>query len=396
MATKPVSQEVIDACVKAVEECGGNIAEAARALGISRSTLQCRVSGKIKRDTIIPKFTPRSLDDDVRAREDRRKRLDEERRHQEALERIAVLERELGVLLQLNEVEQRANPISIEMPKSGPTGESTAFLIASDWHLEERVQPEKVNGLNEFNLQIAEQRATRFFRNGLSLVNINRSGTRIDNLVLALLGDFISGYIHEELVENNEVSPIKAVDRAFEIIAGGIDFLAKNGGFKKIVIPCNVGNHSRTTLKMRCSTSIENSYEWLLYRFLQRHVQCHKYKTKIEFVLPAGYHTFINVYGRNIRFHHGDNVKYQGGIGGVTIPLNKAISAWNQAARADFDVLGHWHTLQSDRHFIINGSLIGYGPYSLKIKAPFEPPMQSFFLLHPKYGRTVEAPIFLQ
>jgi transposase-like protein len=382
----------MDESFRVVNEHGGNITSAARALGISRTTLQSRVRAMPHRVADVP---PRTLDDDMRARQNRKTELDKERRHQEALDRIATLERELNVALQLKDIEQRTTPITIEPPRKPGGGESVAFMIASDWHLEERVQPEKVNGLNTFDLRTCEERATKFFRNGLALVNTQRAGTKINTLVLGLLGDFISGYIHEELVENNELSPVRAVDRAFEIIAGGIEFLLKKGEFKKVIVPCCVGNHSRTTQKMRVATSVENSYEWLLYRFLQRHFQCQKFKAKIEFVLPAGYHTYLTVYGRTIRFHHGDNVNYQGGIGGVTIPLNKAIAAWNKAVKADFDVLGHWHSLQSDRHFIINGSLIGFGPYSLKIKAPFEPPMQSFFLLHPRYGRTVEAPIFL-
>ena len=35
-----------------------------------------------------------------------------------------------------------------------------------------------------------------------------------------------------------------------------------------------------------------------------------------------------------------------GGVGGITIPLNKAISAWNNQRMADYDILGHYHNLQ--------------------------------------------------
>ena len=49
-------------------------------------------------------------------------------------------------------------------PKT-PAGdsESTAFMIASDWHIEERVDPGVVNGLNRFDLDIACRRAAQFF-----------------------------------------------------------------------------------------------------------------------------------------------------------------------------------------------------------------------------------------
>jgi len=63
--------------------------------------------------------------------------------------------------------------------------------------------------------------------------------------------------------------------------------------------------------------------------------------------------------------------------------------------KANLDVLGHWHTRKSDFRYVVNGSLIGFGPYAISIKAEFEEPTQSFFLIHPKHCKTVEAPIFL-
>jgi hypothetical protein len=57
--------------------------------------------------------------------------------------------------------------------------------------------------------------------------------------------------------------------------------------------------------------------------------------------------------------------------------------------------LGHWHQRLSTRDFVINGSIIGYNAYALSIKASFERPQQSFFLMHPKRGKTVECPIFV-
>jgi hypothetical protein len=38
-----------------------------------------------------------------------------------------------------------------------------------------------------------------------------RKGIKIDTLVFAILGDMISGYIHDELVESNHLSPTQAV-----------------------------------------------------------------------------------------------------------------------------------------------------------------------------------------
>ena len=88
---------------------------------------------------------------------------------------------------------------------------------------------------------------------------------------------------------------------------------------------------------------------------------------------------------------------YSGGIGGLTIPMEKAIAGWNRGREQApyLDVFGHHHTAMQNPRFISNGSLIGYGPFSLAIKAGFEPPQQTFFLLDSKRGRTGTFPIFL-
>ncbi len=52
------------------------------------------------------------------------------------------------------------NPVSVTK-KSGE-GESTAVIVASDWHIEEMVDPATVSGLNEFNPCIARERAEKF------------------------------------------------------------------------------------------------------------------------------------------------------------------------------------------------------------------------------------------
>jgi hypothetical protein len=270
------------------------------------------------------------------------------------------------------------------------TSEATAFALGGDWHAEETVDPKTVNGLNEYNLDVCDRRISMFFRSIIKLVNIERAATRIDNLVLALLGDMMTGYIHEELQENNGLSPTETVLWLRKRIVAGIRLLQKEGGFKKITIPCTVGNHGRTTKKMRHATSCQNSYEWMMYQVMKDDVP------DVDWLIADGYFVFLEVYGRLFRIHHGDNIQYQGGIGGLTIPCEKALAAWNKSNPVYMDLFGHHHTAMQNPRWACNGSLIGYGPYSLAIKAPFEPPQQTLFLVDSKRGRTGTFPIFLE
>lgn len=267
--------------------------------------------------------------------------------------------------------------------------EATAFALASDWHSEETILPETVNGLNEFNLEIADARITKFFQSIVRLTEIERAGVKIDNLVLSLLGDMMTGYIHEELEEMNGLTPTETVLWLRKRIASGIRFLLKNGGFKKITVTCNYGNHGRNTKKPRHATGASNSYEWMLYHILKDDLP------EVDWVIADGYFLFLEVYGRLFRLHHGDNVQYQGGIGGLTIPCEKAIASWNKSRQVYMDLFAHHHQAMQNPRWMCNGSLIGYGPYSLAVKAGFEHPQQTYFLVDSKRGRTGTWPIFL-
>lgn len=309
------------------------------------------------------------------------------------------------VCAQLKEADERLESIlgikrkvdgvapKIIVPTSGKSGESVAFMVASDWHLEERVDPRTVDGLNEYSPTISEDRVKKFFANSLNLVEMCRAKSRIDTGVLLLLGDHITGMIHDDLAESNYMSPTEAVLAALRLARGGINLLLKHGGFKKLLVVCNFGNHGRSTKKMRVSTAAKHSYEWMMYHLL---AEGYAKDNRVRFTIADGYFAFLEVFGKVIRTHHGNGIQYQGGVGGLTIPLNKAIAQWNKARKADLDVLGHWHTMIRQRDAVVNGSVIGYNAYSITIKASFEPPQQTFFLMHPRYGKTIEAPVVLE
>lgn len=323
----------------------------------------------------------------------KRDRAEVERKYKALMDEMDQQERWKQEVLGLRTLIESSDPRKFAVMDSGQRSQSTAFMIASDWHVEETVEPGTVEAVNQYDLAIAKARIERFFQNGLKLVEMCRSRSNIDTLVLAVLGDLITGYIHEELVEGNQLSPTEASYYAYEQLTAGLDLLVEHGGFRRIIVPCCWGNHGRTTERPRIATAAQNSYEWLLYRFLLAKYQDHPV---VSMKLPEGYHNYLEVYGQLIRFHHGDGIRYSGGVGGLHIPLNKAIAQWNKFKRAYLDVLGHWHSRKSSSDYITNGSIIGFNAYSIRIKADFEPPCQSFFLMHPQRGKTVEAPIHVE
>lgn len=309
-------------------------------------------------------------------------------KYKAAIARIAELEERNELLLSLDG-RKPARPWNPAARKRGT--HATAVMVLSDWHVEEVVDPAKVNGVNEHNLEIAEARARRTFERGMMLLDDARHLTKIDTLVVALLGDFISGYIHEELQETNLLSPIEACGFAEDLLERGLRTLLKESGVKRIIVPTCVGNHGRTTHKTRIGSMVDNSFEQAMYRHLER---CFRHEPRIVWQVGEGYHNWLDIEGHAVRFHHGDAIKYAGGVGGMAIPTNKAVASWNRTKPALVDFFGHLHTWLNHVNWVSNGSNIGYGAYSLFIKASFAPPCQTFAVIDRDRGLTRALQIF--
>lgn len=270
-------------------------------------------------------------------------------------------------------------------------GKATAIVGLMDWHSEEQVDPATINNFNKFDLSIAEKRIKRTFEKAVYMLEFARGVANIDELVVAPLGDLITGYIHEELEENNFLSPTEAILFVQEHLVAGLQFLEKHAGVKRIIVPTAIGNHGRTGQKKRISTRWKNSFEWMAYH------QTAKYfsnNPKIEWKIEKGYHNWLEIKKRQVRFHHGDDMSYGGGIGGITVPVRKALSQWDRLRPSDLDVFGHFHQFIDDWRFVAGGCLIGYNAYALSIKADYQPPTQPFIVIDEKYGKTMAFPIF--
>ena len=330
---------------------------------------------------------------DREQQQERSRFLDLKKKYEESLR---IIDRQNITLGWLDEIRKGVDStFHIEPKERGlSTNEATPIIVCSDWHSEEIVKPAQVNGLNDFNPDVEERRVTRLFQASLNLIkNHLNPGVSINTVVLALLGDFITNDIHDaENAESNAMTPVFALMRVQDQILKGIEFLLNNSPYD-FIIPCKVGNHSRTTKKVRSASEVGHSLETLMYAYLASNF---KNEPRVKFVIDDGYHTYLTVYGKVIRFHHGHALQYQGGIGGLFIPAYKAVSQWDKGRRADLDIFGHFHQTKDGGKFLCNGSLIGYNSFALRIKADYEPPQQTLLLVDKKRGRTCTWPILLE
>jgi hypothetical protein len=373
---------------------GLSYAELETLTGIKERTIRIRkrrlgIAPTVPQKATVPELSPQeSIETEIQESKWKRQSRVGDAKLKAAYNRIEELEEDLE-----NAMGMKGTVQTFEIKPSAKKGktQSTAFLICSDWHCEQRVDGGTVSGLNEFNPTICEARVNTLFQKTVEFIRIYQQDADIDTLVLALLGDFINGNIHDELKESNYMLPVDAAIFAQNLIASGIEYILAHSNVK-LVVPCHSGNHPRITKKVHHGTEKGNSLESFIYFNL---AQYFRHEPRVTFLIAEGYHSYLNVYGRTIRFHHGHNVKFGGGIGGLFIPAFKAISQWDKARPAELDVFGHFHQTKDGGKFLCNGSLVGYDTFALSIKADYEPPKQYFFLYHEELGRTTMSPIYL-
>lgn len=329
-----------------------------------------RARAKANRDKAKLRGTIRALKDEVGVLEER----------QDFLDRLAEAP---------DPKPYRVRKLPGQRPQDSP---ATYVMCASDWHVGERVRPENVGFKNEFNPEIAQERGEQFWKSQLIMLNAARAAWNIRQGVLWLGGDLITGYIHEEYLEENYLSPTEEALLAYEMIVSGIKTLLAKSDLDRIHVVTSNGNHGRTTKKPRVSTAAKNSYEWLLYQFLR---MAFEEEPRLTWQIATGYHNVVDLYGFRVNFHHGDKIGYQGGIGGTTIPANRRIHRRQHGIPQRFegtpkgathlDVFGHFHTLMYPGSFIQNGSLIGWNDFADSIGAGFEDPKQCSFVVDDRF-----------
>lgn len=268
-------------------------------------------------------------------------------------------------------------------------GEATAIFALSDLHVEQSVRPERVSGLNEYTLDIAEQRLQNVFHRTLMLIEDARHLAALDRLVLWLGGDIIHGSLRDEAIAENALHPMEACRWACDRLEAGIRQLIADAGMKQILVATSFGNHGRSTIKMPSSTAAQTSYEHNMYLELSRRFK----PNELTWQISEGYFNFVNVYDFPVRFHHGDRIKFGGGINGVGVPAYRSIAKANETKRAYLDVFGHFHTFGWPGRFVSNGSLVGIDEYSQGFGGDSEP-KQAFIVIDRNRGITRALPVF--
>lgn len=279
---------------------------------------------------------------------------------------------------------------NIEAP-ADKKGYRYAIALFSDAHIEESVDSDSVLGLNSYDTEVAEQRIKAYFANLANCLKKDNAQT----LYFASLGDTISGFIHEHLMQENGMTPPEATLFGQSLIVSGLQHLRRELPDMEIYFIGIAGNHSRITKKVQNSNGFKMSYEWIMYQNVKQ--ICEAAKMGIKFLIPESELALVQTPdGKRYIFCHGFQVqsKGTGTVAGIYPALGRLAMKWQKIFKQDKIFLGHYHTCVSIPTATVNGSVIGYNAFALTNGMGYEEPAQMYEVFDSEIGQLLSRKIY--
>jgi len=275
--------------------------------------------------------------------------------------------------------------------------EEELILNLGDIHAGEVVKAEELDGLNEYDFDILVRRLKYLADSVISIAKNKLSGYTFRKLHILGLGDWISGTIHEELVENADGNVIEWTMNLAYVVAQMIRELATE--FEEIEFVGIVGNHGRLHKKPRFKARYVN-WDFVCYQMLSALLANQK---NVSFKIPKSFWAIHEVNKHKFLIIHGDNINSSLGIpwyGIQRMVANLKELLASKEKYFDYIMLGHFHNYGLlDRvkgELIINGSLIGGNEYSVGKMFTSSEACQHFCGVHHKKGMTFRYKVNVQ
>lgn len=287
-------------------------------------------------------------------------------------------------------------PITYQKPKRFLKGKLTAVACFSDWHIGEIVNPHHVDYINAFDEKIATARVELLVEKIIEITELQRTHSNVDEIIIWLGGDMVSGLIHEELRKNANLGEIKQVGLAGYLIAQAVAELSMN--FETVKIITSVGNHGRLDKKKEAKNPY-NSFDYIAYQIAALSLQ--KYKN-IKWEISESMLKYENIDDWVFVFSHGDEIKSWSSIPWYgmerSFRAKQSMFLYKQTLREDYQglvkplhymVVGHFHTgaeiPSGHGKIFINGSIKGVDEYSYK-NGWLSRPSQKLLFVDKKHG----------
>lgn len=268
--------------------------------------------------------------------------------------------------------------------------EHVPVLLVSDAQVGEVIDPAETEYGRGYNTPIFRERYRELIGTTIYLSEKHAPKEwKYPGMIYIRGGDAVSGGIHEELRETDDLTPLEAVRVVFEEEAAGIEKLADFFG-RVDVKSVSGGNHDRNTLKPQSKKRIQHSYDALVDYMLANRF---KNDARVTFQLTKSTDVVFPICGRTVLATHGDNIGSGGGTGfigpvaNIAKGVQKIIMEQVHMGRIiDHVFLGHFHTFHHCHAFTENGSFPGYSEFAKKFRMRPEPPTQTLQYWNANHG----------
>lgn len=322
------------------------------------------------------------------------KRLERDLRRAE--ERDLSLQEVRESIFELASAPRRAPRWTMRPPPAGDTP-GTPILLLSDWHAGEVVRAAEVGGVNTFSMKTLRERVSRVLGGAIVLATKYTTNPQYNGIVVPILGDMVTGEIHDELARTNDRDLLPAVLEVADMLTAVLRTLADT--FGRVYAPCVSGNHGRLGKRLEAKSFTVRNFDWLIYNLVERALFD---DTRIVIHNPAANEVHFGVHGVRLLALHGHDLGVKGGDGiiGALGPIMRGrlkVGAQQASMGRDFDllVMGHWHQYLVLPGVVVNNTLKGYDDYAAKfLRAKPSRPSQALFYIHPKQGVTSHWQVF--
>lgn len=286
---------------------------------------------------------------------------------------------------------------TLAAPRSGDTP-GIPILFTSDFQWGEVIKAPALGGVNEFNKDVASRRYKLLIEKTIELSFVHMARPKYDGLFYLRGGDMISGEIHADLRESNDLQAAPAVKDLVEHECAGIESLLKR--FGKVHVVSVPGNHGRMTVKPQSKGAIERNLDTLSAWWLESQWKNEK---RVTFYTPESGDAMLNVYGFRFLLTHGDRIGSRGGEGfigavaTITRGMKKVADYYAALGQPlDLQFIGHFHCSLELEYGFANGSLPGYSEYARDLRMRPQPPKQWLVFAHPRHMVAARWPILLE
>ena len=269
-----------------------------------------------------------------------------------------------------------------------PTDKSReGILFIGDTHVGEVVSPEQTYNFGKYDIETFIIRLQHIADTVKS--HVIDSKKKLKKLHLILLGDIVSGNIHDELALNAHGDVTDWILVSYKSIVSLVEEL-KPYIEDEINIYGVPGNHGRMKAKPQYK-NFYNNYDFITYKFIEEYYNGSR-DSKVKCVFKKCFFDIADIHGNKFLFLHGNNIKSWAGIPFYGIDRSyKILSALltNTGQRMDYMVMGHFHTGVDMARFggeiIVNGSVIGNNEFSIANNFA-STPSQTFLISEEGYG----------